>query len=99
MSRTACCVSDQSITADLQRAGRPRNVTASAGRRQTRDPFRGGVRNAGKLRRRRGAAALSSCERPRAPEPPMPLIPRFAAYAAAFEKSYASDDWSEVEPF
>lgn len=29
----------------------------------------------------------------------MPLIPRFAAYAAAFEKSYASDDWSEVEPF
>jgi hypothetical protein len=29
----------------------------------------------------------------------MPLIPRFAAYAAAFEKSYASDDWSLVEPF
>jgi ketosteroid isomerase-like protein len=26
-------------------------------------------------------------------------IPRFAAYAAAFEKSYASDDWSLVEPF
>ena len=29
----------------------------------------------------------------------MPLIPRFAAYAAAFEKSVASDDWSFVEPF
>ncbi len=29
----------------------------------------------------------------------MPLIPRFAAYAAAFEKSVASDDWSHVEPF
>lgn len=29
----------------------------------------------------------------------MSLIPRFAAYAAAFEKSYASDDWSLVEPF
>jgi hypothetical protein len=29
----------------------------------------------------------------------MSRIPRFAAYAAAFEKSYASDDWSEVEPF
>jgi hypothetical protein len=26
-------------------------------------------------------------------------IARFAAYAAAFEKSYESDDWSEVEPF
>ena len=29
----------------------------------------------------------------------MSKIPRFAAYAAAFEKSYASDDWSLVEPF
>lgn len=29
----------------------------------------------------------------------MSSIPRFAAYAAAFEKSYASDDWSHVEPF
>jgi hypothetical protein len=29
----------------------------------------------------------------------MPLIPRFAAYAAAFEKAYANDDWSLVEPF
>jgi len=26
-------------------------------------------------------------------------IPRFAAYAAAFEKSFESDDWSLVEPF
>jgi hypothetical protein len=26
-------------------------------------------------------------------------IPRFARYAEAFEKSYASDDWSHVEPF
>ncbi|HEY8155619.1 MAG TPA: nuclear transport factor 2 family protein [Myxococcota bacterium] len=29
----------------------------------------------------------------------MSKIARFAAYAAAFEKSYASDDWSHVEPF
>ena len=29
----------------------------------------------------------------------MSKIPRFAAYAAAFEKSVASDDWSHVEPF
>jgi hypothetical protein len=29
----------------------------------------------------------------------MPLVPRFAAYAAAFEKAYASDDWSPLEPF
>lgn len=29
----------------------------------------------------------------------MPLIPRFVAYAAAFEKSVASDDWSLVAPF
>lgn len=29
----------------------------------------------------------------------MSLIARFAAYAAAFEKSYESDDWSFVEPF
>lgn len=29
----------------------------------------------------------------------MPLVPRFAAYAAAFEKAYASDDWSLLEPF
>jgi len=29
----------------------------------------------------------------------MPLIPRFAAYAAAFEKSVASNDWSLLEPF
>jgi hypothetical protein len=26
-------------------------------------------------------------------------IPRFAEYAAAFEKAFASDDWSVVEPF
>ena len=26
-------------------------------------------------------------------------IPRFAAYAAAFEKSYESDDWAPLEPF
>jgi hypothetical protein len=26
-------------------------------------------------------------------------IPRFAAYAVAFEKAYASDDWSLVEDF
>jgi len=26
-------------------------------------------------------------------------VPRFVAYAAAFEKSYANDDWSVVEPF
>jgi len=26
-------------------------------------------------------------------------IPHFARYAEAFEKSYASDDWSHVEPF
>jgi len=36
---------------------------------------------------------------PCARESPVSLIPRFAAYAAAFEKSYASDDWSLVEPF
>ena len=29
----------------------------------------------------------------------MSAIPSFAAYAAAFEKAYASDDWSVVEPF
>lgn len=29
----------------------------------------------------------------------MSKIARFAAYAAAFEKSYESDDWSLVEPF
>ncbi len=29
----------------------------------------------------------------------MSAIPRFAAYAAAFEQAYASDDWSLVEPF
>lgn len=29
----------------------------------------------------------------------MSKIGRFAAYAAAFEKSFTSDDWSEVEPF
>ena len=29
----------------------------------------------------------------------MSSLARFAAYAAAFEKSYASDDWSHVEPF
>jgi ketosteroid isomerase-like protein len=29
----------------------------------------------------------------------MSRIARFAAYAAAFEKSFASDDWSLVEPF
>jgi hypothetical protein len=29
----------------------------------------------------------------------MSSIPRFVAYAAAFEKAYASDDWSVVEPF
>jgi len=26
-------------------------------------------------------------------------IPRFAAYAAAFEQAYASDDWAVVAPF
>jgi hypothetical protein len=26
-------------------------------------------------------------------------IARFAAYAAAFEKAYASDDWTQLEPF
>ncbi|MDX1649437.1 MAG: nuclear transport factor 2 family protein [Myxococcota bacterium] len=29
----------------------------------------------------------------------MSLVPRFGAYAAAFEKAYASDDWSVVAPF
>jgi hypothetical protein len=29
----------------------------------------------------------------------MPLIPRFAEYAAAFEKACASDDWSLLEPY
>jgi hypothetical protein len=29
----------------------------------------------------------------------MSNIPRFAAYAAAFEKSYESDDWTGVESF
>lgn len=29
----------------------------------------------------------------------MSSIPRFAEYAAAFEKAYASDDWSLVAPF
>ena len=29
----------------------------------------------------------------------MSNVPRFAAYAAAFEKAYASDDWSLVEPY
>jgi ketosteroid isomerase-like protein len=29
----------------------------------------------------------------------MTSIPRFAAYAAAFEKAYATDDWSLLEPF
>lgn len=29
----------------------------------------------------------------------MGSIPRFAEYAAAFEKAYASDDWSLIEPF
>jgi ketosteroid isomerase-like protein len=29
----------------------------------------------------------------------MSKIPRFAAYAATFEKSVASDDWSLLEPF
>lgn len=29
----------------------------------------------------------------------MSKIPRFAAYAAAFERAFESDDWSEVEPF
>ena len=29
----------------------------------------------------------------------MSLIAQFAAYAAAFEKSYESDDWTPVEPF
>lgn len=29
----------------------------------------------------------------------MSKIARFAEYAAAFEKSYASDDWSVVEPY
>ena len=26
-------------------------------------------------------------------------IPRFGAYAAAFEKAFENDDWSVVEPF
>ncbi len=29
----------------------------------------------------------------------MSKLARFAAYAAAFEESYASDDWTRVEPF
>jgi hypothetical protein len=29
----------------------------------------------------------------------MSRIPRFAEYAAAFEKAYASDDWSLLEPY
>jgi hypothetical protein len=29
----------------------------------------------------------------------MSKIPRFAEYAAAFEKAYESDDWSLIEPF
>lgn len=29
----------------------------------------------------------------------MSLIPRFVAYAAAFEQAYASDDWAALEPF
>jgi hypothetical protein len=29
----------------------------------------------------------------------MSKLPRFAAYAAAFEEAFASDDWSGVEPF
>jgi hypothetical protein len=29
----------------------------------------------------------------------MSLIPKFAEYAAAFEKAFESDDWSVVEPF
>lgn len=29
----------------------------------------------------------------------MSHVPRFGEYAAAFEKSYESDDWSLVEPF
>ena len=29
----------------------------------------------------------------------MSKLPRFAAYAAAFEKAVATDDWSLVEPF
>lgn len=29
----------------------------------------------------------------------MSNIPRFAAYAAAFEKAYESDDWSSLEPY
>ena len=29
----------------------------------------------------------------------MSAIPRFAAYAAAFERAFESDDWSEVEPY
>jgi len=29
----------------------------------------------------------------------MSLLARFGAYAAAFEKSYESDDWTFVEPF
>jgi len=29
----------------------------------------------------------------------MSNIPRFAQYAAAFEKAYASDDWSLIEPY
>ena len=36
---------------------------------------------------------------PRPSEPPCRVIPRFGAYAAAFEKAYAGDEWSLVEPF
>ena len=29
----------------------------------------------------------------------MSKVAHFAAYAGAFEKAFASDDWSQVEPF
>ena len=45
----------------------------------------------------RGRYARGSVARPIGA--PVSHIPRFAAYAAAFEKAFASDDWSLVEPF
>ena len=29
----------------------------------------------------------------------MSIVDRFAAYAAAFEDAYTSDDWSKLDPF
>jgi hypothetical protein len=38
-------------------------------------------------------------DRPAPEENPMSLIPRFAAYAAAFEKAFETNDFSHIEPF